>query len=214
MNQRTGPRIHRRESPPVMQGRAGYRKAEPHLRRDFDYRCAYCSTHELQMGGPQAFCIDHFKPRSKGGKVNEYTNLYWVCIPCNMIKHDKWPTREQRRKGYRFADPCSEQEGGVHFVESDDGLLHPLTACGEYHVSMLRLNRTWLQQHRRERTHKWSRLNEANQLMEGLAQVAEANSEEVSVQIMQRLFLFLSQEIRTLQSELELAIPLIPSHIL
>ena len=67
MNQRTSPRIRRRESPPVMRGRTGYRNAEPHLRRDFGFRCAYCGVYEQIKGGPQAFCIDHFKPQSKGG---------------------------------------------------------------------------------------------------------------------------------------------------
>ena len=81
-----------------------------------------------------------------------------------MIKHDKWPTSEQLRQGYCFADSCREQDVGVRFVESDGGLLQPLTACGEYHVSTLRLNRAWLRQHRRDRIQKWTRLNEAYQL--------------------------------------------------
>ena len=122
MNQRIPPRIQRQELPPVMRGRTGYRNAEPHLRRDFGFRCAYCRVHEQIKGGPQAFCIDHFKPRSRGGPVNDYTNLYWVCIPCNMIKHSKWPTNEQLRRGYRFADPCREQDAGIHFIESGKGL--------------------------------------------------------------------------------------------
>jgi len=89
MKKQTSPRIVRREEPPNMTGRDGYRKAEPYIRRDFDYRCAYCLVHEQQLGGPKAFCIDHFKPRSKGGRVNDYTNLYWACVPCNLFKHDK-----------------------------------------------------------------------------------------------------------------------------
>ena len=211
MRQRTSARIHRRESPPVMRGRAGYRNAEPYLRRDFDYRCAYCCVHEQQMGGSQAFCIDHFKPRSRGGLVNDYTNLYWACIPCNMIKHDKWPTREQLRQGYRFADPCSEQDGGVHFVESDEGLLQPITPCGEYHVSMLRLNRPWLQKLRRERGHKQSRLNEAHQLRKELEQAVKARPADATTEIRHRLLSFLHQEIEALQSELAVTIPSIHS---
>ncbi len=214
MNQRTFPRIHRRESPPVMRGRTGYRNAEPYLRRDFGYRCAYCGVHEQMKGGRQAFCIDHFKPRSRGGPVNDYTNLYWVCIPCNMIKHDKWPTREQLHRGYRFADPCREQDGGVHFVESDRGLLQPLTPCGEYHVSTLRLNRAWLQQHRRARIHKWSRLNEADQLRKELECVVEVRPADDATQIMHRLLSFLSQEIEALRSELAVDIPWIPTQAL
>ena len=215
MNDKTVPRIRRRQSPPKMQGRVGYRNAEPYLRQDFNYRCAYCGVHEQLKGGPQAFCIDHFKPRSKGGAVNDYNNLYWVCIPCNMIKHDKWPTSEQRRRGYRFADPCREQDYGVHFVESDEGGLQPLTQCGEYHISMLRLNRAWLQQRRQERTHKWMRFREASQLQDELKRIVEACPLNAETQIIHRLLSFLSQEIAALQSELTVAIPWIPTeHIL
>ena len=208
MNQNTSPRIRRRESPPVMRGRTGYRNAEPHLRRDFGFRCAYCGVHEQTKGGPQAFCIDHFKPRSRGGPVNDYTNLYWVCIPCNMIKHDKWPTSEQLRRGYRFADPCREQDIGVHFIESDDGLLQPLTLCGGYHISTLRLNRSWLQQHRRDRTQKWARFNEAYQLQIELECAIEARPADDATRMMHRLLSFLSQEIEALRSELAVAIPM------
>lgn len=211
MNDKTVSRIRRRETPPKMQGRIGYRNAATYLRRDFDYRCAYCGVHEQLKGGPQAFCIDHFKPRSKGGAVNDYNNLYWVCIPCNMIKHDKWPTNEQRRRGYRFADPCREQDYGVHFVESDEGLLQPLTPCGEYHISMLRLNRAWLQQHRQERIRKWMRFREASQLQDELKRAIQVRPINAEMQMMHRLLSFLSEEIEILQSELTVAIPWVPT---
>ncbi|MXY26781.1 HNH endonuclease [Candidatus Poribacteria bacterium] len=210
MNDKTPPRIRRRASPPKMQGRMGYRNAEPYLRQDFDYRCAYCGAHEQLKGGPHAFCVDHFKPRSKRGPVNDYSNLYWVCIPCNMIKHDKWPTSKQRRRGYRFADPCREMDYGVHFLESDEGFLKPITACGEYHISMLRLNRAWLQQHRQERTRKWTRFTEASQLYEELKRIIEARPTNAATQMMRRLLTFLSEEIKALRSELAVAIPRIP----
>ena len=208
MNQNASPRIRRRELPPVMRGRTGYRNAEPYLRRDFGFRCAYCGVHEQTKGGPQAFCIDYFKPRSKGGPVNDYTNLYWVCIPCNMIKHDKWPTSEQLHHGYRFADPCREQDAGIHFIESADGLLQPLTPCGEYHIAMLRLNRSWLQQYRCNRTQKWTRFNEAYQLQVELKRTVEAQPADDATQMMQRLLSFLSEEIEALRSELAVAIPM------
>ena len=139
--------------------------------------------------------------------VNDYTNLYWVCIPCNMIKHDKWPTSEQLNRGYRFADPCREQDAGIHFVESDDGLLQPLTPCGEYHISMLRLNRSWLQQHRHDRNQKWIRFNEAYQLQVELEGAVEVRPVDDATRMMQRLLSFLSQEIDALRSELAVAIP-------
>jgi HNH endonuclease len=47
--------------------------------------------HEEQAGGIAAFWIDHFRPRSKGGPVNDYANLYWACMLCNHIKGESWP---------------------------------------------------------------------------------------------------------------------------
>lgn len=211
MKKQTSPRIVRREEPPKMTGRAGYRKAEPYLRRDFDYRCAYCVVHEQQLGGTKAFCIDHFKPRSKGGRVNDYANLYWSCIPCNLFKHDNWPTAEQRRQGYRFADPCREQDYGVHFVESDVGELMPQTLCGEYHVLTLRLNRAWLRRLRLERNQKQERLNEALALQEELEQTV-ANRSDPEAEVKLRLLSFLRNEIEALQRELQVGIPFIASH--
>ena len=211
MKEQTSPRIVRRETPPKMTGRDGYRKSETHLRRDFDYRCAYCIVHEQQLGSAKAFCIDHFKPRSKGGRVNDYTNLYWVCVPCNLFKHNKWPTAEQRNKGYRFADPCREQDYGVHFVESDDCELWPQTPCGEYHVLTLRLNRTWLRRLRVERNQKQERLNEALALLDELERTVNAQPDpEAEVKV--RLLSFLHNEIEALQRELSIAIPFIAKH--
>jgi len=57
VNQKTSSRIRRRECPPVMQGRTGYRNAVPYLRRDFDFRCAYCGIHEQMKGGPKPFAL-------------------------------------------------------------------------------------------------------------------------------------------------------------
>ena len=128
-----------------------------------------------------------------------------------MIKHDKWPTSEQRCRGYRFADPCHEQDYGIHFVESDEGVLQPLTPCGEYHISILRLNRAWLQQHRQERIRKWTRFREATQLQDELKHALTGDLSNPETQIMHRLLSFLSEEIEALQSELAVAIPRIPT---
>ena len=124
-----------------------------------------------------------------------------------MIKHDKWPTEEQRHRGYRFADPCREQDYGVHFVESDEGVLEPLTPCGEYHVSMLRLNRAWLRELRLARLQKQSQLNEAKQLREELESLIAAKPADATSEMKQRLLGFLAHEIEALQSELAVAIP-------
>ncbi len=203
------PRIIRKETPPKMTGRDGYRKAREHLRRDFAYRCAYCMIHEQQAGGADVFWIDHFKPRSKGGRVNDYANLYWACMPCNHIKDNAWPTQSERRRGWRFADPCKEQDYGVHFVENEEGELVPRTPCGAYHVRMLRLNRTLLVARRRERNEFRARRAEAIALVERLEQRVTIFSEDEAA-IQSEVIAHVQREIEWLQSELAIAIPFIP----
>jgi hypothetical protein len=165
--------------------------------------------HEQEGKGPEAFCIDHFKPRSKGGRVNHYPNLYWSCIPCNRFKGDQWPTAAQRRRGIRFADPCREWDYGVHFVENDFGELIPQTPCGEYHVTVLRLNLPWLCRQRRQRNAKQQRLAEALALQRELENALAEETEPESSQ-RRRLLAFVQDEIELLQAELAIAIPFIP----
>jgi uncharacterized protein (TIGR02646 family) len=197
------PRIVRKETPPEMTGRDGYLKAREHLRRDFGCRCAYCMIHEHQVGGVEGFWIDHFRPRSKGGSANDYANLYWACMGCNHIKGDAWPTPSERRRGRRFADPCREQDYGVHFMENEQGELVPQTPCGEYHVQALRLNRPGRVERRRERNELRARLAEAMALIERLEQEAATPLEHEAMAHLQR-------EIESLQAELAIAIPFIP----
>jgi hypothetical protein len=187
-------------------GRDGYLKAREHLRRDFENRCAYCMIHEQQMGGDEAFWIDHFYPRSKGGRTNDYANLYWTCMGCNRIKRDAWPTVAERRRGLRFADPCKEQDYGVHFVENEDAELMPLSPCGQYHVQMLRLNRPHRVARRRERNEVAAHLAEALSLIEHLEQDVPTLQER-------ELIGYLRREIERLSSELAIAIPLIPPSV-
>jgi 5-methylcytosine-specific restriction endonuclease McrA len=170
MKQPPPPRIIRKETPPPTRGRDGYLKVREHLRRDFDYRCAYCMIHEQQIGGTEGFWIDHFKPRSKDGRINDYANLYWACIGCNRSKGESWPTPAQRRQGARFVDPCREQDYGVHFTKNEHGELVPQTPCGEYHVTRLRLNRLSRVAYRRARNRITARLADALAIVEWLEQ--------------------------------------------
>lgn len=203
MRQPSPPRIVRKETPPPMRGRDGYLKGREYLRRDFNYRCAYCMIHEQQIGGAEAFSIDHFQPRSKGGPVNDYANLYWVCSVCNRIKSESWPTPAERRQGMRFADPCREPDYGVHFSENGNGELVPQTRCGAYHVLTLRLNRSSRVAYRRERNRLAAQFAESVALLEQVEQ-------EPTTNLNLRIIAHLQQEIEFLQSELAVAIPFIP----
>jgi hypothetical protein len=198
VNKNLLPRIVRKETPPLMRGEKGYQRAKEHLRRDFSNRCAYCMIHEDHGQGPEAFAIDHFHPLNCGGKLNEYPNLYWTCIGCNRYKSDRWPTVEQSAHGFRFADPCAEQDYGYHFFEDQNAELVPRTPCGEYHIAQIRLNRRSRVDRRRER----------NKLIELLRQALEsANSVESQDETSLRTLI-----VGFLQRQLSASIPLYRSN--
>ena len=42
-----------------------YTRYRPYLRKDFEYRCAYCEITETSVFGIIALGIDHFRPKTR-----------------------------------------------------------------------------------------------------------------------------------------------------
>ncbi|HEX8348618.1 MAG TPA: HNH endonuclease [Hymenobacter sp.] len=67
------------------------------LRVDFDRRCGYCNDYDKFR--IRSFTLDHFLPRNPIGfshciKPNNYYNLVYACMHCNLAKSNKWPTND------------------------------------------------------------------------------------------------------------------------
>jgi len=130
------------------------------LRFEFSFRCAYCLSHEAEVG-PGAkwgnFEIDHFRPfgRHEFRRLeNTYTNLLWSCYECNRAKRNTWPSTAVARQGYRFVDPCVDGLS-AHLTIKKEFVVH-LSPAGKYTVDYLRLN-SEVQQHRRRERAKLAR---------------------------------------------------------
>src|SRR5579871_1556139 len=109
-----------------------YTRYRPLLRADFQYRCAYCLTHERYLGGEAGCAIDLHRPQqgpyARPDLASEYSNLYWTCRECNDNKSDTWPSPEEEALGSQFFDPCtSEGDHDLHLRMLPDGSLEPLT---------------------------------------------------------------------------------------
>lgn len=131
------------------------------LRRDFQYRCAYCLTHERYLGGEAGCAIDHHRPQqgpyARPDLVSEYRNLYWTCRECNDNKSDTWPGPEEAARGMEFLDPCIPGgDHNLHWRTISNGSVEPLTPVGEYTIENLMLWRDQLRYHR-ARLHRWQR---------------------------------------------------------
>lgn len=122
----------------------GYTAFRPHVRQDFEYRCAYCLLEELWAGGEENFELDHFRPRSRfPDRTDDFYNLYYACHPCNHLKADRWPTPELEQGGICLVDLCQD-DFEAHFLPQADGTWAPLTPSAAYTIDAMRLNRTHL----------------------------------------------------------------------
>jgi hypothetical protein len=133
------------------------------VRRIYELRWGYCGVHEEEAGGPLE--IDHFQPRSKGGR-DGLENLVYCCPTCNRLKGDFWPQADPDTIIHRLLHPRRDNLI-EHLRAGEDDRLIALTETGAFHIARLRLNRAPLVALRRAR-------REYVQLRQELAVVQEA----------------------------------------
>ncbi|EMF0110813.1 HNH endonuclease [Enterococcus hirae] len=110
-----------------------YSEFKDDLRKDFQYRCGYCS--KLEKLTTTGFEIDHFVPQHiDETKTKDYNNLVYSCFTCNRKKGGKWPTKDSsihhdEFKG--FIDPVSE-ELDQHLGRKESGEIEYYSELGKY----------------------------------------------------------------------------------
>lgn len=68
-----------------------YKRYKIHLKKDFNWRCWYCDTHDRIYQWHKRYQIDHFKPKKIFPELeNDYSNLVYSCPLCNSFKSDIW----------------------------------------------------------------------------------------------------------------------------
>ncbi len=104
------------------------------VRQRAGFACEYCGVTEKDTASE--LTIDHFQPKSKGGG-DELDNLIYSCLRCNQYKLDYWPSTENDISLWNPRQSLATE----HFLELDDGTLHPLSQTGVFTIRRLRLNR-------------------------------------------------------------------------
>lgn len=129
--------------------------------------CEFCGVTETDSGGQ--LTIDHYQPKAKGGS-DDFENLLYCCARCNQYKMDYWPESSDELPLWNpRKDAFSE-----HFLELDNGRLHPLTPIGALTLVRLRLNRSPLVAYRQRKhqqeldIHLLTRYRELVELLEHL----------------------------------------------
>jgi len=114
------------------------------VRQRAHFACEFCSVTEADAGG--LLTIDHFQPSTQGGGDTP-DNLLYCCPRCNQYKADYWPASPSEPSLWN----PRQTPRTTHFVQLDDGTLHPLTSVGAFTMRRLRLNRPPLIAHRLRR---------------------------------------------------------------
>ncbi len=137
------------------------------VRRRANFACEFCGITEMDAGSQ--LTIDHYRPKAKDGD-DSLDNLVYCCASCNQHKLDYWPELPDDPMLWNpRREPASQ-----HFLELDDGTLHPLTIAGAFTLQRLRLNRQPLIAHRlrkrqeRERIRLLTRYWDLTQFIERL----------------------------------------------
>ena len=87
--------------------------------------------------------VDHYRPLSAGGN-DDLDNLVYACIRCNQYKHTYWPTEAESSQGFRVLHPLQDTLTQHYKLVPQTGQLEPLTVTGQFHITLLRLNRPQL----------------------------------------------------------------------
>lgn len=104
------------------------------VRERAGFSCEFCGVTETDAAGQ--LTVDHFQPTTKGG-TDEIDNLIYCCFRCNLYKRDYWPSESHEPQLW---NPRRES-AGQHFIELENGHLHPVTSAGAFTLRRLRLNR-------------------------------------------------------------------------
>ncbi len=141
------------------------------VRQRANFACEFC-------GGQ--LTIDHFQPKTKNGSDN-LENLLYCCIRCNQYKQDYWPSEpDDSPLWHPRHEPASQ-----HFLQLNDGTLHPLTSTGSFTLKRLRLNRPPLISYRlkkQQRTEELRLLTRYQELVQVFAQLQMQMSELIEEQ--------------------------------
>lgn len=125
---------------------ADYRSYKPHLKKDFNDRCAYCNLKSDLI--TSFFEIDHFVPK-KEYKImkmyyleTDYKNLVYSCRKCNNAKSDQFSgdLSVNPYENKDFYDPVKIDYNSI-FYRDDKGRIKSEDDLGKRMIESLKLNR-------------------------------------------------------------------------
>jgi hypothetical protein len=162
-----------------------YKAYKSQLRIEFLHTCGYCNSREPELGGSEAFHIDHYKPKSKFPHLRcKYTNLIYACRNCNRFKGDYWPCFIEKSQGKFILNPRTDNP--QEHIDQSSFAWTGITARGKWTVLKLRLDSDYLVHRRQDRLHIENTIQRLEEILiqsqQGLHNAIQQNVTESEIQ--------------------------------
>jgi hypothetical protein len=155
--------------------------------------------------------IDHFDPRKKLDRYQNYENLFLASRHCNGAKRDIWPTDDELMLRIRFLNCCEEWDYGDHILEyPNTGFLYGVTRAGRFHIRVCHLNAEHLVKWRLERTKKRQEVHKLRSLLRRLMSILMSRSPSPEGRLIEQSRIAVEKELAARNRELTALIPRIP----
>lgn len=183
-----------------------YKVYRPALREEFEYACGYCENREPELGGSEAFHVDHYRPKSKFPHlVCNYNNLIYSCRYCNRNKGDYWPGFLAWVLDRIILNPRTDNFEG-HIDQSDLPWVG-LTSKGRWTILKLKLDSSGFSRRRRRRQSLENAIRRLEgvlaQLQIGLNNATQQNAEEALIREFHRDIAEVIHEINAIRQFIE-----------
>jgi hypothetical protein len=158
-----------------------YKSYKIALRQEFSHACGYCHSREPELGGSEAFHVDHYKPQSKFPHlVCKYTNLIYACRYCNRFKSNYWPRFTEKIQGKYILNP--RVDNFKEHLNQSSFAWTGITTKGKWTVFKLRLDSDDLIRRRKDRLSIENAINRLEVILSqsklGLNIAIQKNAEE------------------------------------
>ena len=128
-----------------------YSDWKTNIANDCSQQCIYCAIPESAYGGIDNFHVEHFRPVSLFGDLeNIITNLFLACAICNRFKSNDWPGEHLEDHSLpSYPDPSNYDYNDLFGIDRQTYLVSGRFRATSYLTEKLYLNRPQLLMERR-----------------------------------------------------------------
>lgn len=128
-----------------------YADWKPALAEEAAHQCVYCCILEAHFGGQRNFHVEHYRPKSRRPDLRDvYSNLFFACAICNVLKGDDWPAEPGKGFDYpHYPDPSLTDYAEFLTADVKTAEVSGSNVAARYLIARLHLNRPQILRNRK-----------------------------------------------------------------